>query len=326
MRDSKRGLTSEEATEISDVMLRSIGDVVHTKTNNLSKFPSEHLYKWLYTMGFPHEGASDSIQGSAGTSKDCNLLVDTVRGCSHSDLIGMGFEPLTVGFANHVWATSRSGQDVVVKCYTELAYLRVDAEAIGCVDKLAGERGAGPRVLFSNPQGLIMERVDGRTLEEIDMHKGHGRLMDLVARAIASLHQLPVPTVCGSSPMVWRTIDKMIETAKRRPELWPQGMPSSDEVCREIVASRQLLEVENFPVVLCHGDFKPSNVILNAGEESVTIIDHELAGPNYRGFDLMKIFRTDSQTCSSSMRMFFQSYLKSTGQPGSDAQLAALVR
>jgi len=102
MRDSKRGLTSEEATEISDVMLRRIGDVVHTKTNNLSKFPSEHLYKWLYTMGFPHEGASDSIQASAGTSKDCDLLVDTVRGKSHSDLIGMGFEPLTVGFANHV--------------------------------------------------------------------------------------------------------------------------------------------------------------------------------------------------------------------------------
>merc|ERR1719346_429874 len=88
MRDSKRGLASEEATEISDVMLRSIGDVVHTKTNNLSKFPSEHLYKWLYTMGFPHEGASDSIQASGGTSKDGDLLVNTVRG--KCDLIGMG--------------------------------------------------------------------------------------------------------------------------------------------------------------------------------------------------------------------------------------------
>jgi len=140
-----------------------------------------------------------------------------------------------------------------------------------------------------------------------------------------------VPTVCGSSPMVWRTIDKMIEAAKRRPELWPQGMPSSDEVCREIVASRQILEVEDFPVVLCHGDFKPSNVILKAGEESVTIIDHELAGPNYRGFDLMKVFRTDSKPCASSMKTFFATYLKTTsksssGQPSSDAQVAALVR
>jgi hypothetical protein len=55
MRDSKRGLCSEEDDEISDVLLRKMGDVVHTKTNNLSKFPAKLVVEWLETMGFSHE-------------------------------------------------------------------------------------------------------------------------------------------------------------------------------------------------------------------------------------------------------------------------------
>merc|ERR1712217_595561 len=326
MRDSKRGLTGEADSEISDVMLTKIGGVVHTKTNNLSKFPSEHLHKWLYTMGFPHEDATRPVQASVVSETSCNLLVDTIRGSSRSDLIGLGFEPLTVGFANHVWATERHGLEVVVKSYTELANLRVDVAAIGCVDRLAGERGVGPRVLFSNPQGLVMERVQGRTLEECDLHRTDAHLLGMVAQAIASLHKLPVPEVCGSTPIVWRTMDKMIEVAKRRPELWPQEMPSPETVCGEVADSRRMLDGADFPVMLCHGDFKPSSVILATNEDCVTIIDHELAGPNYRGFDLMKVFRTDSQSSALSMKMFFSSYLKSMGQPSTDVQVAALVR
>merc|ERR1719362_1312022 len=53
MRDSKRGLTSEAEDEISDVLLTSMGDVVQTKTNNLSKFPCVLVKEWLVSMGFP---------------------------------------------------------------------------------------------------------------------------------------------------------------------------------------------------------------------------------------------------------------------------------
>jgi len=52
MQDSKRGLTSEAEDEISDVMVRRLGDVVHTATNNLSKFPKALTEEWLETMGF----------------------------------------------------------------------------------------------------------------------------------------------------------------------------------------------------------------------------------------------------------------------------------
>merc|ERR1719223_2554692 len=53
MRDSKRGITSESADEISDVLLYNLGNVVPTKTQMLSKFPSALVREWLESMGFP---------------------------------------------------------------------------------------------------------------------------------------------------------------------------------------------------------------------------------------------------------------------------------
>ncbi|CAJ1419695.1 unnamed protein product [Effrenium voratum] len=43
MRDSKRGITSEAEDEISDVLLRSMGDIVPTPTSMLSKFPAKFV-------------------------------------------------------------------------------------------------------------------------------------------------------------------------------------------------------------------------------------------------------------------------------------------
>jgi len=62
MRDSKRGITSESDEEISDVLLYRMGDVVPTKTQMLSKFPSGLVSEWLETMGFPHDGAFEIKQ------------------------------------------------------------------------------------------------------------------------------------------------------------------------------------------------------------------------------------------------------------------------
>lgn len=55
MRDSKRGLCGESDDELSDVLLRKMGDIVQTPTNNLSKIPCYLLEEWLEDMGFPRE-------------------------------------------------------------------------------------------------------------------------------------------------------------------------------------------------------------------------------------------------------------------------------
>jgi len=64
MRDSKRGITGEEGDEISDVLLRKMGDIVHTKTQNLSKFPAHLVYEWLLQTGFPEQAQDVKRDGT----------------------------------------------------------------------------------------------------------------------------------------------------------------------------------------------------------------------------------------------------------------------
>jgi len=55
MKDSKRGITSEGPEEISDVLLRAMGDVLPSRTNMLNKFSCEFFAEWLVSMGFPSD-------------------------------------------------------------------------------------------------------------------------------------------------------------------------------------------------------------------------------------------------------------------------------
>lgn len=306
MRDSSREIDSESGEKLADVLLQRMRDIVPSDTLNVFK-------TWLCSMGFSveSEGKAPS-QYKVLSNEDCKALIDMIRSTSDAELLDMGFEPMTVGFANYVWAIEKYGQPMVLKRYTDLVFLRVEQEAVGVVDVAAGEAGIGPRVLFSSAQGLVMERLGGRTLEEKDMHKGDFSLLEEVADILAKLHRLPVPAACAGEPMLWRTVDKMLEVAGRRPELWPEKMPSIEVVRAEIAAAQKALERHAPQISLCHGDFKPSNIIKQ--QEGVRIIDYELAGPNYRGFDLMKVFRTAEGSSEICMIKFLEAYAMNTAK------------
>lgn len=265
------------------------------------------------------------------THFDCLSLILTIGNGYKEDLESMGLEPLTVGFANLVWAAERNGQCVVLKRYTDLVFMRIDPESIGAVDKHAWAFGCGPRVLYSSPLGLVAERIPGRTLEEEDMHKKDWELLGHVAKALARFHRLPVPTQCEGAPMLWRTVDKMLDAVARRPELIPLGLPSLDILLSEISAARATLDRHTPAMVLGHGDCKPSNIIVSGEHsENVTLIDFELSGPNYRGFDLMKIFRTANGPSEVCMRHFLRVYKEAldanpSADPVSEETVSALV-
>lgn len=311
MRDSKRGITAEASDEISDVIMRKMGEHIPTKTNNLSKFPNKYVFQWLYKMGFPHEAqAQPNADDATLTSEDCKELLESIRTGTEKDLKGKGYETMTCRFDNNVWATKVKGQDLVLKRYKETTMMRVDADAVGRVDVLAGENGVGPPVLHASPQGLVMQRLDGRSLEEADMHKHDVGLLEKIAAVLAKLHQLPVPSPCQGEPMLWRSIDKMMEVASRNAKLWPDGVPPAVDISEEAKKARTALDKWNPVIVLCHGDLLPSSVILSKDGKEVHLIDNELAGPNYRAFDIMKIFRTSEKQSEASMKHFVKTYIE----------------
>lgn len=258
------------------------------------------------------------------SAKDCEHLISVLGCTAKEELESLGLQPLTVGFANLVCGAQVYGQPLVVKRYTDLVFLRIPPEAAGAVDVYAGEIGLGPRVLYSSKQGLVMEHCPGNTLEEADMHKGDYELLDLVARALAALHQSPVPERCAGEPMLWRTIEKMMVVVAGAPQLLPPGMPSIEQLNVEIRAVRSTVEQHQPRLVLGHGDFKPSNVIRHS--YGVTVIDFELGGPNYRGFDLMKVFRTSSPVSSVlCMERFLQTYAVEVGESQPDGSISAML-
>jgi len=236
-----------------------------------------------------------------------------------------GFEVLTAGFANHVLCGSKDGRKLAVKVYTDLVLLRIDEDAIGAADVLASQCGVGPHVLLSNKQGLVMEFLPGRTLEEPDVHCGNFQRVQAIARELEKLHRQPVPSVCSGEPMLWRTTDKMLKAAKLRPDLLPEGIPSMEAIEAEVAAAKAALDKQRTPVVFGHNDFKPSNVIEHDGV--VRLIDFELGGPNYRGFDWMKLFRTADSFSEEDLRQFLKAYAACAHMPcTSEDDLELLLR
>jgi len=324
MRDSKRGITLEAEDEISDVLLYKMGYVVPTSTSNLSKFPCKLVAEWLATMGFPVTSPPSDAAVPQVSAAECEAMLRAMSCSNDAELRNAGFETLEAGFANRVCALEKHGQAVVAKRYTDLVFLRSSPQAVGALDALAGRTGIGPKVLYSGHQGVVMERLPGRTLEEADMHRNDRHLLEAVAQALASLHQLELPPICHGEPMLWRTVDKMLEALACRPDLMPDGVPSLGALLVEVRSAKAELAKHDLGLVSGHGDFKPSNVMEHEGR--VKLIDFELGGPNYRGFDLYKVFRTAGPQSEASMVHFIRKYLEFTeGEIVSDEASAKLM-
>lgn len=329
MKDSKRGICAEDDTEISDVILRKIGDVVTTKTQNLSKFPSKLVYDWLAEMGFPKAAGSNEMLTDLHrpvTDIECDGMIKTI-GCSKErDLGTMGYESLTTGFANDVYAVTRKGYPLVVKALTQLSSMRLERGTIGQADAHAGKFGIGPKVYYTDKSGIVMDRLPGRTLKEIDIHKGDLKLLSAIADVLARCHQLPSPQIFRQGvPLLWRQIDKMMDVAARRPELIPKDMPDIDVITAEVDAMREALEKHRPKVVFCHGSMNTHNVMVST-DGSVKFIDFELGGPNYRGFDLMKLFRTAGTCSETCMKHFLGAYGAATDDVHSTSDFNNLLK
>ncbi|CAK9024887.1 Probable ethanolamine kinase (Protein EMBRYO DEFECTIVE 1187) [Durusdinium trenchii] len=134
---------------------------------------------------------------------------------------------------------------------------------------------------------MVMDFLPGRTLEEADVHCGNWKLLEQIASRLFEFHRQEIPMAAMGEPMLWRTMEKMLLVVDG--QSLPAKVPSLAEIRRELALAREALERFEPKVVCGHGDFKPSNVIAHEGE--VWLIDFELGGPNYRGFDWMKLFR-----------------------------------
>ena len=227
---------------------------------------------------------------------------------------------------------------MLVKVFSPLAKLRVSADGRGLGDELAGEEGLGPKLLYRSADGLITDFVEGNTLTELEIHARTPWLLRRIAAKLAALHSLELPAgepvgftpeqSHGPPPVVlWQFLQSMLEHVSTRPHTVPPGI-SLQHVSDEVARMRSRFDELQLPVVLGHGDLKPSNVMTTApGDGSardvrVSFIDFELAGAHYRGYDLFKLFRTSGDMDHGALRDFLRCYARNLAPPSSAARTA----
>ena len=258
---------------------------------------------------------------------------------------GYNCQTLGRGFCNWVYkvdtaadvlsarSSASSQSSVVVKVFSELAKVRVEESILGSIDVIASDNGIGPVVLYRGHDGIVMQYAEGRVLTEEDVH-GHidaavssspettssdGKDVCIsVARKLAKLHGTELPPmlkVHDIDNMLWHTLDAMLRFVGSNEPI-PQSVLNTgwtyDKLVKEVAAVKKMLEPLKLCKVLCHGDFKPSNIIVPTLKNSdIVLIDYELSGPGYRGFDFYKLFRTADKRGQNHKNMvaFVEAYL-----------------
>ena len=212
-----------------------------------------------------------------------------------------GYHELDSGFCNSVYRVDTHKKPVVVKIYSAMAKARCAPACRGVVDEAVGAAGLGPQIHVRTDDALVAEFVDGETLTERDLKDEATALA--IAPKLAQLHALPIPPPLPHEPAaLWIGIDAMLAC--------DGDALDSALLRREAARMRDAVEACTHADVLGHGDLKPSNV-LRLRRGGITFIDFELAGPNYRGYDIFKLFRTSKLPAASdaSLLSFVEAYL-----------------
>ncbi len=221
---------------------------------------------------------------------------------------------------------------MVVKIFSDTAKLRLLDLDMGLVDEIASHIVAGPKLLFRNKHGIVMEFLDGRVLNEKDVHTNNhfqttsdernkeNIICVSLARKVALLHKQKLPKNITQTNMLWFTLQKMLDSIKSHSTIFPEF--NYDLVQKDVQYMTSVLNDLDLPIVLAHGDLKPSNVMLlhnkrqslsNADNQwnDLMLIDFELGGYGYRGFDLCKIFRTKDQVYNEqNQKTFIKNYIQ----------------
>lgn len=132
-----------------------------------------------------------------------------------------------------------------------------------------------------------------------------------VAAVLVELHHLPVPADCKGEPILWRIMEKMLEVAAQRQELWPEKMPDMSIISEEICKARLVIEMRKCPVSLCS---RLQAELIVRKTDNIQEIDRSLVWPNYRTCDVMKAGRLARQASGKSLEHFIDTYTGSMGQ------------
>ena len=208
-----------------------------------------------------------------------------------------GYHELDSGFCNSVYRVDTNKKPVVVKIYSAMAKARCAPACRGVVDEAVGAAGLGPQIHVRTDDALVAEFVDGETLTERDLKDEETALA--IAPKLAQLHALPIPPPLPQKPALWVGVDAMLAC---------EGDALDSRCCG---GRPRGCETPSRPHARRRARPRRPRRRTSAATGGITFIDFELAGPNYRGYDIFKLFRTSKLPAASdaSLLSFVEAYL-----------------
>lgn len=270
--------------------------------------------------------ASSSIFAQAEDLEIANLL-----GKAGYDVKRAKIEPIAAdsAFCNRVFKVrieddnKEDDEDttiMVAKLFSELALCRMDpARQVGEIEELVGSQGLGPRVYARSSRGILAAYIDGKVLTEDDIRQRDSRKeCGIVGKALGRLHDIKADFGVN---MLWRSCETMLSMSD--PD-YNHGGWTIARLERAVYHHRQEFDTLGLSLVSTgHGDFKPANILLLPERNEAKLIDLELVGTHYRGYDLAKFLRCsarDSPFAEGNRRAFYESYLEASSDTNATIQ------
>lgn len=224
------------------------------------------------------------------------------NGFQYFDKSGELWEPFleSGGFCNHLYRNRRRQQQgegsnipkKILKVYSDLALKRMELSGNKKSQELMGDLGIGPLIFNSTDKYMIMEELQGQVLAPDDLYcskSDSAKVMQSVAKTLAKLHSTPcAPILSGQNNMLWSCCDVFLTQLKQNDKRLYRLYKF------ELDKQRQALDSLQLPIVLGHGDFKPSNVIILDESGEAKLVDWETCGCHFRAYDTAKLFRMTS--------------------------------
>ncbi|MGI9499908.1 MAG: phosphotransferase, partial [Geminicoccaceae bacterium] len=186
-------------------------------------------------------------------------------------------EPLTGGLSNESFKVTDGSKAYVVRFGRDFPYHHVSREREAMTAQAAARAGVAPALVHAGAGVLVLDHIDGKTLDAEDVRADIPRIADLIRR----YHQTMPKEVSGPGFMFWpfHVIRDYARTLRAGNSRMVGELPGYLELAEELERVQIPL-----PIVYGHNDLLPGNLIDDG--DRLWLIDFEYGGFSTPMFDL----------------------------------------
>ncbi|MBL6932557.1 MAG: phosphotransferase [Rhodospirillales bacterium] len=191
-------------------------------------------------------------------------------------------KPLTGGITNTNFVVEDAGQKYVVRIGDDIPVHGIMRFNELAASRAAHAAGLSPKIIHSEPGVLVIDFIDGKTLEAVDVRQPE--TLDQIVKIMKRIHHDIPPLLEGASLVFWvfqvlRDYRRTLKAGNSRMLDALQRLERISDALEEAVGPVKL--------VFGHNDLLPANFI-NDGSK-LWIIDWDYAGFNSPLFDLSNL-------------------------------------